>query len=246
MTLLRSRHVGLLALGAALLAPALPAAESSAWAGEASLNLFLAGMSGAVAVKGVPADVDASFDDILQNLEACLAGRFTATHDRWVLSAEFSYLRLGATATRPAGTAVKVEQWLVEPTVGYRIGPSVQVFAGARYNGIDSEVRPSGPLALVADGSQGWWDPIVGTTFSLPLSSEKLTLDGRVDVGGFGAGSDLTWQVFPTLNWRFAPWGSAQLGYRWLDTDYETGSGTGRFVYDVLAQGPQLGFSLHF
>lgn len=242
----RYHGISLLILTTALLAPALPAAERSPWSGEASLNLFLAGMSGDVVAKGVPADVDASFGDILQNLDACLAGRFTATHDRWVLSAEFSYLRLKATATRPAATTVQVEQWLVEPTVGCRVGHSVQLFAGARYNGIDNEVRTSGPLALSAHGTQGWWDPIVGATFRLPLSGEKFTLDGRFDVGGFGAGSDLTWQVFPTLNWRFASWGSAQLGYRWLGTDYATGSGTSRFVYDVIAQGPQLGFSLHF
>jgi hypothetical protein len=246
MTSPRYPGIRLLILASALVAPALPAAEPSPWSGEASLNLFLAGMSGDVAAKGVPADVDASFGDIFQNLDACLAGRFTAVHGRWVLSAEFSYLRLKATATRPATASVQFEQWLLEPTVGWRVGPSAQVFAGARYNGIDSEVRTNGPLALSAHGTQGWWDPIVGATFSLPLSGEKLTLDGRCDIGGFGAGSDLTWQVFPTLNWRFASWGSAQLGYRWLGTDYETGRGTSRFVYDVVAQGPQLGFSLHF
>ena len=41
-------------------------------------------------------------------------------------------------------------------------------------------------------------------------------------------------------------WGSLQAGYRWVYVDYETGSGTSRFRYDVLTQGPQLGFTLHF
>jgi hypothetical protein len=28
--------------------------------------------------------------------------------------------------------------------------------------------------------------------------------------------------------------------------DYETGSGTSQFTYDMLSQGPQLGFTIHF
>ena len=71
-------------------------------------------------------------------------------------------------------------------------------------------------------------------------------MDGHFDVGGFGAGSDLTWQAYPYLNWRFAKWGSAQLGYRWLGTDYETGSGGSKFRYDAIVQGPQIGLTFHF
>jgi hypothetical protein len=37
-----------------------------------------------------------------------------------------------------------------------------------------------------------------------------------------------------------------QAGYRFLSTDYETGSGVNRFRYDVRVHGPQLGFTLHF
>jgi hypothetical protein len=68
----------------------------------------------------------------------------------------------------------------------------------------------------------------------------------RGDGGGFGVGSDLTWQAFPYFGWQFAKWGSLQAGYRWLYMDYETGSGTRQFKYDMLNQGPQLGFTLHF
>jgi hypothetical protein len=52
--------------------------------------------------------------------------------------------------------------------------------------------------------------------------------------------------VFPYASWRFAKWGSAQLGYRWLYMDYETGSGSSRFAYDILNEGLQLGFTVHF
>ena len=61
-----------------------------------------------------------------------------------------------------------------------------------------------------------------------------------------GAVADLTYQAFPNVTWQFTKWGSLQLGYRWIYANYETGSGTDRFKYDVLTQGPQLGVTFIF
>ena len=39
---------------------------------------------------------------------------------------------------------------------------------------------------------------------------------------------------------------SLEFGYRWLDIDYSTGEGTTLFKYDVLTQGPIIGFAFRF
>jgi hypothetical protein len=39
---------------------------------------------------------------------------------------------------------------------------------------------------------------------------------------------------------------SLELGYRWLDLDYASGEGTSEFRYDVLTQGPVVGFGFRF
>jgi len=101
------------------------------------------------------------------------------------------------------------------------------------------------PTERTRSGTQDWWDPIVGANLSLPLS-KKFSFNVRGDIGGFGVGSDLTWQAFPYLSWQFTRWGSLQAGYRWLYMDYETGSGTSHFKYDMLNQGPQLGVTFSF
>lgn len=240
---MKNKSLLTLALAIGLLPVTLPAQENKPWRFDASLNLFLAGMTGDLAAKGIPAEVDADFGDIVEHLEAGAAGRFTLGHERWSLSTEFSYLRLGAETS-----LVKAEmtQWLVEPSVGYEVCKNATVFAGARYNSVHGDLTFNGPAGRVKTGTQDWWDPIVGAQLSLPLIKDKLSFDGRFDVGGFGVGSDITWQVFPHLNWRFAKWGSVQLGYRWLGTDYETGSGANRFRYDVVLQGFQLGLTAHF
>ena len=228
---------------AVVLSPAaLRAEETNHWRFDSSLNLFLASMSGDVAVKGVPASVDADFGDIAKNLDFAAAGRLTLGYDQWSFSTEFSYLKLGASGS--AGS-VEQKQWLVEPSVGYRFCDCFEAFAGARYNSIEANLDLNLPPGKVRGGTQDWWDPIVGVNLSYPISGKKLTFDGRFDVGGFGAGSDITWQAFPYFNWRFAKSASLQVGYRWLGTDYETGSGLNRFRYDVVLAGPQIGLTIH-
>lgn len=217
--------------------------EPARWRFDASANLFASALSGDVTLRGIPAEVDLSFSDLVEDLEFGAAGRFTVGYDRWSLSTEVSYVGLGA-STRAA--SIDLDQWLVEPTVGYRFNKMIEGFAGVRYNNLNGEVRFKGPLGRVGSGTQDWFDPIVGANLNLPLGQSKFSLDGRFDVGGFGAGADLTWQAFPYVNWRFAKWGSAQLGYRWLGTDYEDGSGSSKFRYDVVLQGPQIGLTMHF
>jgi hypothetical protein len=231
-----------LACAAALVPATSRAEDTNHWHFDSSLNLFLAGMSGDVAAKGLPASADASFKDIFEHLDAAAAGRFTLGYDRWFVSTEFSYLRLVA---EPSVAKIEMEQWLVEPSVGYEFNEYLQAFAGARYNNIKGDIRFNGPLGHVTTGTQEWWDPIVGANVSLPLVKDKLSFDGHFDIGGFGAGSDFTWQAYPYLNWRISKTMSAQLGYRWLGTDYEDGSGASRFKYDVVLQGVQLGLTLH-
>ena len=130
--------------------------------------------------------------------------------------------------------------------VEYMVNRNSRYQGALRYNSISGDLRFNGPLGEVATGTQDWWDPIVGTQLSLPLAGENLNMDGRFYLGGFGVGSDLTWQLFPSVNWRFNKAGSLRAGYRWLSTDYETGRGFRRFKYDVVTHGLQVGFSFHF
>ncbi len=217
----------------------------SLWTFDASINMFLAGMTGNIVARGLPAPVEVGFGDVFKHLQFAAAGRFTLGYENWTLSTEFSYIQLGAS---PRGSDVDVEQWLVEPTLGYRFNKNIQVFAGARYNSLNTDVTLVGPLGRFrsTSGTQQWWDPIFGAQISFPISGDKLSFDGRFDVGGFGAGSDITWQAFPYLNWRINNRMSAQFGYRWLGTDYTNGTGFNRFRYDIIAHGPQVGLTMHF
>lgn len=103
--------------------------------------------------------------------------------------------------------------------------------------------------ALAASGDVTWLDPLIGLRLRYQLSPDaELTLRG--DVGGFGLGSDFSWQTIATANWTFsrteyADW-SAMLGYRALYVDFETGSGRRQYGYDMLMHGPILGVTARF
>jgi len=231
-------------LAAALTPAALRADDNKKWTLDATLYGLAAGMSGDVTAKGVNADVDVGFDKIWDNLEFGAMGKVRVGYDRWALTTDVIYMGLGASK---GGVTADLDQWVVEPTLSYRFCEEFELLAGTRYNNISGELRGPGilPRPRIPTSTQQWWDPIVGANVTLPLG-KKFSFNVRGDIGGFGAGSDLTWQAFPSLGWQISESFSLQAGYRWVYTDYETGSGLHRFKYDMLTHGPQVGFAIHF
>ena len=237
---MKHRLLFTLALASALLPSALRAEENKLWTFDVSLYGLAAGMSGDVGIGLINAPVDFGFDKVWDNLEFAMMGKVRVGYDRWALTTDVVFMGLGSSKN---GVTVDMDQWMVEPTLSYRVSKYFEPLAGVRYNNLSGEIQ--GPLGRNPGGTQEWWDPIVGANLSLPLG-KKFSFKVRGDIGGFGAGSDFTWQAYPHFDWQFTKWGSLQFGYRWLDVDYETGSGASRFKYDMLIQGPQLGLTFHF
>lgn len=131
---------------------------------------------------------------------------------------------------------------------------ALDVVAGGRY--WHQELDVTGSLRLdpfvretERSGSVDWVDPFVGVRLRNQLGpGEELMV--RADFGGFGVGSNFSWQVWATYNWQICVLDSHELdgyvGYRALSVDYTQGSGRTRYEYDVLQQGPVLGGTLHF
>jgi len=56
-------------------------------------------------------------------------------------------------------------------------------------------------------------------------------------IGGFGAASKLTWDVFAGVGYQFNPRFGVVAGYRALGVDYSNKG----YVYDVVQHGPLVG-----
>ena len=75
---------------------------------------------------------------------------------------------------------------------------------------------------------------------------EKWLLQFRGDFGGFGIGSDFTWQLQAHAGYQFSKLFKLTACYRIIGVDYDKGSGQDRFVHDINTFGPVLRLGLNF
>jgi hypothetical protein len=130
-------------------------------------------------------------------------------------------------------------------------GPTLtfEPVVGLRVNHMRMKLSPNGNLDDVRQ-SKTWVDPILGGRLQLAFGSERhWRFKALGDVGGFGAGSDLAWNIAGLLGyeWRFKRHDfDLSLGIRALSIDYEDGSGSKKFEWDVIQWGPVLALGFKF
>lgn len=219
------------------------------WDHQASVYLLAAGLDGQVTVRGLDADVDVSFSDILEDLEMGGMAAYRGSTGRWAFMTNIVYMGLGATKDGALGgrTDVDVDELAVEVDGAYRFGPRFELLFGLRGRWLDVSAAVDRPPLSPAEesASQNWVDPLVGGRVELPMG-EKWTFVGRGDIGGFGVGSDLAWQFQAHFDWRFTTSFGVSFGYMALDEDYEDGEGSDRFHYDVRTEGPLAAVTFWF
>ncbi|HSO08213.1 MAG TPA: hypothetical protein VLW45_13305 [Pelomicrobium sp.] len=247
---------------AALASGQAAAAESDTWQFEVTPYLFGARMDGTVGLRGYTTDVDASFDEILDHLDAGFMGLFSARKGPWSFALEGVYMKLedgnSGGVTGPGGVVsingqldATAKMYVYQGTVGYRVldqNTKVDVLGALRYTELDLDLDVTAQFtpgilfpggARSVGGSESWTDAVVGARVLHPLS-KQVSLLGYVDVGG--GGSDLTYQLIAGVDWEFRKDFIARIGYRYLYWDYED-NGT---VWDIAASGPYLGLGIRF
>ena len=125
---------------------------------------------------------------------------------------------------------------------------SLQGLAGARVSIVSMDLDFD--FAGSMDESVTWADPILGGRSIYRFGNERRwAFTFRWDVGGFGAGSDFTWNLAGLLGYDFhigsVP-ATAIIGAKALYQDFEDGSGPDDFKWDVTQYGPLLGLGFRF
>jgi opacity protein-like surface antigen len=238
------------------------AASGSGWTFDFTPYIWGVAMSGDVQGGALPAiHIDMSFSDILDNLDAGLLGAFEARKGRWGMLFDAIYMKLEAsgtasrTGTGPIGSTatasaeLEVTQKMLAAAVAYRFVEGrapMDVIGGLRYAKIEADATingsffaQSGTVARSAD--KDWVDPYVGVRFLQPIAG-NWTLVSYLDVGGFGVGSDFTWQAIIGVNYDFSKTFAAKFGYRYLAVDYDKDG----FIYDMANSGLYLGLGIRF
>jgi hypothetical protein len=110
----------------------------------------------------------------------------------------------------------------------------------------DLGLQRSGSRAIARSGTLDWVDPFVGLRLRHELAPGK-ELQFLGDVGGFGVGSNLTWQLFAGYGFDF--WQSSLhgvIGYRALAVDYSQDDGPNKNSLDLILHGPVVGLSFRW
>jgi len=228
-------------------------AADDAWHFALSPYLWLPGVHGTASGPSGQGGLDfrASPSDLISHFRFGLLGAVDVRHKRFVTSGDLLWLRLGddrAIANRilvrkGATTAnMTADILLLTPKVGIRVineeKIKIDALTGFRYWHFGESLHINPPaLGLNFSGSQNFVDPLVGGRIQMALWP-KIGVNILGDVGGWGTGSQLEYQVAGFLSYRIKPAWTLQAGYRYLNMDYNTTSGG---VFNITIAGVLLG-----
>jgi len=269
------------------------AAAPSDWQFRVTPYVWIPGVSGDVAVRGHPVEIDVNVFDLFDSgssgvdLEslAALMGYLEASKGRWSVYGDVVWGKFGlsgdAVAQRNptanlslsagANAGLDYETTMIESGVAYQVAnwsgaqssTALDLLGGARYWNQELDLslavtgvvdfgrlglERSGSRAVARSGTIEWVDPFVGLRVRHELApGQELQFLG--DVGGFGVGSDFSWQLFAGYSFDFSFWQSTLhglVGYRALAVDYSEGSGTKANSIDLVLHGPVAGLSFRW
>jgi len=210
--------------------------------------LWMLGMDGTTAVLGQDTPVDASFGDILDVLNIALSVNMEwNTRSNWFFVLDPLYADLESDFSTPGPLPItgKIEIKLIiaDALIGYELNEVFDIYTGARYYDQDITIIPS---LLPAEPSLGdsWTDYVLGFRAHTQLG-EKWSLGGRLD-GAVAGDSDSAWCLQAVFMRHFGENMHLDLGWRYYDVDYVSGTGVSTFKWDVAQSGPVVGFSWQF
>ncbi|MGD9502045.1 MAG: hypothetical protein AB7V40_06120 [Methyloceanibacter sp.] len=110
------------------------------------------------------------------------------------------------------------------------------------------KINRSRAIAIARANTLEWVDPVVGARIRHQIAPGKeLTLTG--DIGGFGVGSDFSWQAVGVYGFHTQVLGTplfAKLGYRALYVDYSENGKFGKDGLNVVQHGPVMGVTFNW
>jgi hypothetical protein len=221
-----------------------------------------ASLDGDATVRGLESDVDIGFDDLLEDLELAWQMHLEARKGKWGAFVDTIYMALSDEVdVGPFDVDADVEFALIEFAGLYRVGEwslgnsdgraiALDAFAGGRWTYVKPQVDIEGQLGYVErrlEQSKDWMDLMVGARTRLDLT-DKLSVVTKADIGGFGIGSssDFTWNIYTLLGYELSECVTLYGGYRYLDQDYDSGSGRNELEYDMRTHGPMIGAAFRF
>jgi opacity protein-like surface antigen len=239
------------------LTPVLAEKPSSKLTVRLGIPGWASAVSGSTGVRGRVSDAKyISFSGLAEHLDYAIPGSIEVGYGKWGLLLDGQYTKLSDTLeTRDIlfnSAGIEMEQAFAELNVSYKVIETdkfcLAPFVGTRfeYVRLSGQATSTGrilgtPMTFNDSGSKAWADPILGFQAKYRVF-KPCSLVAKADVGGFGAASHLTYQFFAGTETQITRNLYVSAGYRYLQTDYNSGG----FTYNMAFSGPQITFGVNF
>ena len=220
--------------------------SASGWKNSFVIYLLGPTIEGKVGAGPLDRDLDIDPGDVFDALDGAFLATFGAEKDNWGVLFDLIYMDLSSDVTGDRGLLtgeIGLKQTIFGANAAYRLNDNVQVLFGGRYVDLSSKIT-LGQLSPIRVG-ESWFDPTIGLRLAGPIS-ERWSYGVLGDIGGFGIGSELTWQLSGSLSVQMTEHSLFTFGYRYIDIDYEDGQGLDAFKFDAAEHGPALGVRFEF
>jgi len=226
--------------------------HSNAWEFSVAPYLYATGIRGRIGARGRTLEVDASFGNVLSNLDLGLMGTFEARKGKLFFINDLIWTKMSAERETPGGlysdAKLGVNLVIFHPEVGYRVAESkagsFDVLGGVRVWSVETNLNLRSGTLPGFDVSQRktFGAPVLGARGRINLS-RKFYISSKFDIGGFGVGPDLTAQFYGGGGYRITPKIALIGGYRYLMVDYDDSEG---FLFDTNMNGFVFGAKFDF
>ena len=238
------------------------AAQTNKWTFLVEPYVMFPNMNGTLGIGVLPnAEIDASTSDIFSNLKMGFMLNLEASNGTWAVGSDVLYMKLGTQKVRSKelinGSVISANGELEAKQLGWevsglrRVTPWLELGLGILVNSINADLEITrneigGSTSTISKSkTETWVDPMVVTRVK-SKPGEKFIYHFRGEIGGFGIGSDLAWQIQAYAGYRFSKLFQITGGYRLISLDYESGSDQDRFMYNVDTSGPVIRFGFNF
>lgn len=253
-----ARKFSLLAASIAGCCAALPAqAAGGDWAQTAVIYGMGAAIDGDATIGDLTVPLDLSMSDVFSALEMGAMAAYRVDNDTWSFMVDATFMGLGGTAKSQRDIVkgdMDLDQMTLMGTVGRRFTPTLEgLFSLAWFDlSTDLKLTTRNPIGgaettRTASVDADWIDPMVGLQYNVPFADDwRFNLRG--DIGGFGIGADLSYQVLANVRYQATDTIGVVFGYRLIGFDYEDGNkGSSHYQhFDLVEQGPLVGMTISF
>jgi hypothetical protein len=235
------------------------APKEDPWRFGLTVPIWLPQINGNATVRGHQQNVDISYSELKDHLDASFALALDASKGKFDIFGNFGYMKFsGGFSGGLAGSASAELKFIVANAgVAYQLvrteGEHPFILAetvGVRYWYVSTQLDHNdftGRRDFHGYNNTDLFDPVVGLRAS-QYFTRKLHLDVAGDVGGFNIShdTDMTWSVLGVVAYDFTKWFTLSAGYQALALDESAGNGSSQKGVDLIFNGAFIGLNFRW